>query len=103
MPPSSPTARLRAFLRQPTTVAGLATLLGTLTALLSGQIRPAQAVPLAVGALVSILLPDDSAARSDATRAARDLVALAADLEGKDAAPAPSPSSSPLPPAPQTK
>ena len=77
---------LSSFLRQPTTVAGIAAACGTLEALLTGHLTFAGAAPLLVGAAVSILLPDNSAAKADAEAATRAVVALAADV------PKPSPS-----------
>lgn len=52
---------LKQFLGQPTTVAGLATLTGTLHAALTGTLTWNAAVPLLVGAAVAILLPDNTA------------------------------------------
>jgi hypothetical protein len=71
---------LRAFLRQPTTVGGLAALSGTIAAALSGQMTWRAALPLVVGAIVSILLPDDSAASANAAALARAAEALASSL-----------------------
>ncbi len=77
---------LTPFFRQPTTVAGLATVCGTLEAALSGHLAWSASVPLFVGAVVSILLPDNSAAKADAEAATRAVVALTEDV------PKPSPS-----------
>ncbi len=52
--------RLKVWLQQPTSVAGLATIFGTLSALLTQQITLAQATPLVAAALVSILVPDNT-------------------------------------------
>lgn len=52
---------LKQFLGQPTTVAGLATLTGTLHAALTGTLTWNAAVPLLVGAAVAIILPDNTA------------------------------------------
>lgn len=65
------------FLRQPSTVAGLAALCGTLEAALSGQMTWPAALPFLVGAVVSILLPDNSAAKADAEALMRAAEALA--------------------------
>lgn len=56
------------WLKQPSSVAGLATLFGTLSALLLHQMTPAQGLSVIVGSVVSILLPDNSvpAAKSGA-------------------------------------
>ena len=55
-----------AWTRQPTTVAGISALFGATAAHLAGQISWIQSMPIIAGALVSILLPDDSAAKADA-------------------------------------
>ena len=78
--------KIVAFFRQPTTVAGLATVCGTLEAVLTGHLTWSASVPLFVGAAVSILLPDNSAAKADAEAATRAVLALA------DTVPKPSPS-----------
>ena len=67
--------RLRAWLRQPTTVAGISALIATISALILHQVNWTQAVPLLVGSLVSMVLPDDSAAGPQAQRVADELVA----------------------------
>lgn len=53
---------LLAWLRQPTTVAGIAASLGTVSAWLMGQMTAGQAVPLLIGAATSMLLPDNTGA-----------------------------------------
>ncbi len=65
---------LRAWARQPTTVAGISAALGTLVALALGQMQWAQAIPLLAGAAASMLLPDNSGARTEAVDLATDLV-----------------------------
>jgi uncharacterized membrane protein YfcA len=60
-----------AWLRQPTSVAGISALFGTLLALASQQLDWAQAVPLIAGALISIALPDNAGAKANATSLAR--------------------------------
>ncbi len=60
--------------RQPTSVAGLAILFGTLSALMTGQLSWGQAFPLLAGALASIALPDNTRAKSDAEALARGMV-----------------------------
>ncbi len=60
--------------QQPTSVAGLATLIGTISALVSHQLSWAQAFPLLAGALTSIALPDNTRAKSDAEALAQDIV-----------------------------
>jgi hypothetical protein len=67
-----------AWLRQPTSVAGISTLLGTLSALVTQQVTWAQAMPLIVGGLASIALPDDAGARAYAALLAR---AIATEIQ----------------------
>lgn len=55
-----------AWTRQPTTVAGVSALFGAIAARLADQLSWSQSVPIIAGALVSILLPDDSTAKADA-------------------------------------
>jgi hypothetical protein len=74
--------KLRVWLRQPTTVAGISALLGTGVALLLGQLTIAAAIPLLTGAVVSIVLPDNSAAKQQATVVAQDIVAQITDKQG---------------------
>lgn len=74
---------IRNFLRQPTTVAGLATLAGTAQSLLLGHLSASTALALAVGALVAIVLPDNTAAQADAA----SLVAAAEALRSAVATP----------------
>ncbi len=52
-----------AWTRQPTTVAGLSTLCGTLAALLTAQVGWQSALPLLVASLVGIVLPDNAGAK----------------------------------------
>ncbi len=66
--------KLRNWLKQPTSVAGLATLLGTLSALLMRQVSWMQATPLLAGAVCSIVLPDNSRVKSAAEALATELV-----------------------------
>jgi len=66
---------LRAWARQPTTVAGFSAMLGTLCALLLHQLPWTQAVPLVVGAVTSMVLPDNAGAKQEAEALATDAVA----------------------------
>ncbi len=61
--------------RQPSTVAGISALCGTLAALVLHQLTLAQAIPLVVGSLASIILPDNSAARQAAQTLAQEVLA----------------------------
>jgi hypothetical protein len=55
-----------AWLQQPTTVAGLSALFGTLAALGLHEMSWTQALPLIAGSMMSIALPDNSGAKADA-------------------------------------
>jgi hypothetical protein len=57
---------LLAWLRQPTTIAGISGLVATIAALLTAQLSWAQALPLLAGAAVSMALPDNTSARQQA-------------------------------------
>lgn len=56
-------AAFMTYLRQPSTVLGLSALIGTLTALLTGQISWQAAIPAIAGALAAIALPDNAGAQ----------------------------------------
>ncbi len=57
---------LQVWVRQPTTVAGISAALGTLVGLVLQQLSWGQAIPLLAGAVMSILLPDNTAAKAQA-------------------------------------
>ena len=78
---------VRDTLRQPSTVAGLAALCGALEAVLTKQMTWAAALPIVVGAVVSVLLPDNNAAKADAETLARAAEQLAAQLKAPSQAP----------------
>ncbi len=65
---------LRAWMRQPTTVAGISALIATASALLMGQIAWSQAVPILVGSAVSMLLPDNTGAHEQAQQLASEII-----------------------------
>jgi hypothetical protein len=65
---------LRVWARQPTTVAGFSAMLGTLCALLLHQVQWTQAVPLLVGAVTSMVLPDNVGAKQEAEALASEAV-----------------------------
>jgi CHASE2 domain-containing sensor protein len=69
---------LRAWARQPTTVAGFSAMLGTLCALLLHQVQWTQAVPLLVGAVTSMILPDNAGAKQEAEALATEAVSTMA-------------------------
>ena len=64
-----------AWLRQGTTILGIATLVGLVAAVVAKQVTLAQAVPTAVGAAVAIALPQRTDAQAAAKQAATDAVA----------------------------
>lgn len=66
------------WLRQPTTIAGLAALSGDAFAIALGAATWRLEAPLALGALVAMLLPDNTAAATAAASALRDGLAAAA-------------------------
>ncbi len=61
------------WVRQPTTVAGISAGLGTVVGLVLQQLSWGQAIPLLAGAVVSILLPDNTAAKTEAETLAATL------------------------------
>ena len=65
----------RSWIQQPTTIAGVSALLGTVVALLMHQVTWVQAVPLLAGAAVSTILPDNSNAKQQAQLLAGTMVA----------------------------
>ena len=64
----------RNWIQQPTTIAGLSAALGTLMGLALQQITLPQAVPLLVGAAISMVLPDNAGARQQAESLAEQVV-----------------------------
>jgi hypothetical protein len=74
--------RFCAWVQQPTSVAGLAAVFGTLSAVLSHQISWAQAGPLLAGGIMSVALPDNSGAKTSVEAAAGAIVATITN--GKD-------------------
>jgi len=69
-----------AWLKQPTTVGGIAALSGVLTGVLSGAMSLPVAASTAVGALVAMALPDNTAVVAQSRTAAADLTTLAQTL-----------------------
>jgi phospholipid N-methyltransferase len=66
---------LKSWMRQPTTIAGFSAALATLCALMLHQVEWTQAVPLLVGAVTSMLLPDNTGAKQQAETLAAEAVA----------------------------
>lgn len=66
--------KLSIWLRQPTTVAGISTFFGTVVALLLKQMSLAEAAPLLAGGFISIVLPDNTAAKQQAVDLVKEVV-----------------------------
>ncbi len=77
--------KLSHWLRQPTTVAGISTFFGTVVALLMKQMSPAEAAPLLAGGFISIVLPDNTAAKQQAEDLVKDVVGQPAAKPGESA------------------
>jgi hypothetical protein len=73
------------WLRQPTTVVGISTFVGTLLALIMKQMSLVEAAPLLAGGAMSIILPDNSTAKQQAEELAKDVVSQAAFKPGAGA------------------
>lgn len=71
------------FLRQPTTVAGFATICGALTAVFSHTMSWGAALPIFVGAVVGILVPDNTALRGTMETLTKDAENVAASIPPK--------------------
>ncbi len=78
-------SKLRIWLRQPTTVAGISTFFGTAVALLCKQMSLAEAAPLLAGGFMSIVLPDNTVAKQQAEDLAKDVVGQPAAKPGASA------------------
>jgi hypothetical protein len=66
--------RVLQWLQQPTSVAGISAVIGTGSAVALHQISVAQAIPLLAAAIVSIALPDNAGAKSEAESLARSII-----------------------------
>jgi hypothetical protein len=73
------------WFRQPTTIAGFATLVGTLASVAMHQTSWLNAVPVIAGGLVAIILPDNTMAKSQAVSLATE-VEMAIAAGGKSGA-----------------
>jgi hypothetical protein len=74
--------RLERWFRQPTTVAGFSALSGTLLAVLLKQVGLAEALPLLVGSIVSMALPDNTSAKQEAADLTKQIVTVASQKKG---------------------
>jgi hypothetical protein len=70
------------WFRQPTTVAGFSALSGTLIALILKQMSLTEALPLLVGAVTSMLLPDNSSAKQEAVDLAKQVASITTQQKG---------------------
>ena len=66
---------LIAWLRQPSSVAGISTIVGTAMGVLTGTVTWQIGVPLLAGALAAIVLPDNAGAKTTIEHATADLIA----------------------------
>jgi hypothetical protein len=71
-------AQLVAWLSQPTTIAGLATLAGDAVLIATGAVTWRVELPIAAGSLIAVALPDNSVAPGLMIRTLRDLLAAIA-------------------------
>ncbi len=67
-----------AWLRQPTSIAGISAMAGTLTAVAAGDMTWPVAAPLLVGGLIALAVPEMPKAASDGGRLTADVLAAAA-------------------------
>lgn len=73
--------KILAFFKMPLNQAALAGMLGTAVAVLQGQLSWQAALPMAVGAIVALVLPDDSLAKANIEQLVADAIKAASDLK----------------------
>ena len=78
-------SKLSIWLRQPTTVAGISTFFGTVVALFLKQMSLVEAAPLLAGGFMSIVLPDNTAAKQQAVDLVKDVVGQPVAKQGASA------------------
>ncbi|HTV45757.1 MAG TPA: hypothetical protein VMF05_10605 [Stellaceae bacterium] len=78
-----------AFFKAPLNQAALAGMVGTAAAVLGGQITWQAALPVIAGAVVAIIIPDNSVAKEDVAQLVADAVKAAAALSATPAKAAP--------------
>lgn len=72
----SPTlTKIDSFIRQPTTLMGIATMVGTGVSLATHELSWAVALPLMAGAVVAIAIPEKPAVQADVQKAVTDGIA----------------------------
>lgn len=74
--------KIWAFVRAPLNQAALAGMLGTAVAVLQGHLSWQSALPMAVGAIVALVLPDDSLTKADIEQLVADAIKAASDVKG---------------------
>jgi len=82
------------FFKTPLNQAALAGMVGTAAAVLGGQMTWQAAVPVVVGAVVALIVPDNSVAKEDVEALVADAIKVATDLASKSGPVAPVPSKS---------
>lgn len=75
-------SKIGAFFKAPLNQAALAGMLGTAVAVLQGQLSWQAALPMAIGAIVALVLPDDSMAKADIEQLVAAAIKAASDLKG---------------------
>jgi hypothetical protein len=68
------------FFKAPLNQAALAGMVGTAAAVLGGQMTWQAAVPVVAGAVVALIVPDNSVAKEDVEALVADAIKVAADL-----------------------
>ncbi len=71
----------RVWVRQPTTIAGFSAIFAAFCALYLKQLTWDQAIPVLAGAVVSIILPDNSGAQMQVRQLAVDVVSTKTIVE----------------------
>ena len=71
-------AIIASWLRQPTTIAGIAALVGDAVVVATGAVTWRLELPIAAGSLIAILLPDNSEAAGLLVKTMRDVLAAIA-------------------------
>lgn len=75
--------RFLAFWKQPLNQGALVAIVGTGLAVLNGSMTWQHAVPVAVGAVVAWIIPDNSVAKDEIEVLVADAIKVAADLADK--------------------
>ncbi len=75
-------AFIMGWLRQPTTIAGVAALVGDAVMVATGAVTWRVELPIAAGSLIAILLPDNSEAAGLLIKTMRDVLAAIATRDG---------------------